>query len=64
MRAIQKAREKMAAEVNIMNIVKSRRVFFEALKDLLPQVKYKLFRKRAEYIVIDPDISSDEKDQN
>ena len=60
MRAIQKAREKMAAEVNIMNIVKSRRVFFEALKDLLPQAKYKLFRKRAEYIVIDPDVSSDE----
>ena len=35
MRGIEKAREKLAKEVNIINIVKSRRLFFQALKLLL-----------------------------
>ena len=58
MRGIEKAREKMLSETNIVKIVESRRYFKEALKFLLSKENQTLMKQRSRHITVDPDNSS------
>ena len=64
MRGIQKAREKIQNETNIIKIVESRRYFQTALKFLLSKKNRKLMKERSRYITVDPDRSSDSDPEN
>ena len=59
MRGIEKARNKMLSETNIVKIVESRRYFLTAFKFLLSKKNRKLMKERSRYITVDPDDSSD-----
>ena len=52
MRAVEQARSKLAAEINIVAIVKSRRVIKRALQHLLSKKKYAELVEEAEYLYI------------
>ena len=52
MRAVEQARSKLAAEINIVAIVKSRRVIKRALQHLLSKEKYAKLEEEAEYLYI------------
>ena len=55
MQEIEMAREQLASEINIIEIVKSRRLIKKALKLLLSEQKYQLLMGGAQYKVIDPE---------
>ena len=63
-RGIDKARKIMDAELNIIDIVKSRRYFHLALKHLLSKHKRKELRDKSAFTEIDPSGESDNSDQN
>ena len=54
-RGFEKARENLLKEINIIEIVKSRRFFHKALKLLLSKKKRMELKERSRYISIDPD---------
>ena len=54
-RGFEKARENLMKEINIIEIVKSRRFFNQALKLLLSKKKRMELKERSRYISIDPD---------
>ena len=54
-RAFDKAREALDFEVNIIELVKSRRMFKEAFKMLLSETQLKRLQKKSGYRVLDPD---------
>ena len=58
--AMEKAREKLNKEVNIIEIVKSWRYYERCLKYLLPEKARMDFKERSRYITINPDHKSDE----
>lgn len=57
---MDKARGKLEKEVNIIEIIKSRRYFESALKYLLPKEKRFYFKERSRYQTVDPDSDTDE----
>ena len=54
-RGFEKAREDLLKEINIIEIVKSRRFFNKAIKLLLSKKKRMELKERSRYIPIDPD---------
>ena len=58
--AMEKAREKLNKEVNIIEIVKSWRYYERCLKYLLPEKTRMDFKERSRYITISPDHKSDD----
>jgi len=58
LRGLEKARDLMAQEVNIIEIVKSRRILSQALKRLLPPEKHKQLKVEYEYIDVNPSSDS------
>ena len=65
LRAVEKARERMEQEINIVHIVKSRRYFQRALRLLLSRRTREQMQKQSRYIYINPDDSSEnEKDDD
>ena len=58
--AMEKAREKLNKEVNIIEIVKSWRYYERCLKYLLPEKTRMDFKERSRYITISPDHKFDD----
>ena len=58
MRGIEEARRQMAKEINIVEIIKSRRLISEVIKLLLPEAKLAQLKKKTEYLYVDPDAAS------
>ena len=54
-RAFDKAREKLEKELNVIELIKSRRYFARALKMLVPPETRLRLREETRYLVIDPD---------
>lgn len=52
---MDKARQKMDEEINIIEIVKSWRYFEKAIHFLLTDKQRRHFKERSRYIAIDPD---------
>lgn len=59
-RAIEKARQAMDREFNVVEILKSRRYFNKALKLLLPKQKRQVLIESSEYIEVDPSSCDEE----
>ena len=53
--AMNRAREKLASEINIVQIIKSWRYMERALKLLLPARTRLELKEKSRYIVVDPD---------
>ena len=58
-RALQRARERLDREINIIEIVKSWRYFERAIRYLLPQKKRLTIKGRSRYFQIDPEAIAD-----
>ncbi len=56
---MEKAREKLDDEINIIEIVKSWRYFDRAIHFLLTDKQRRHFKERSRYIAIDPDPKSE-----
>ena len=54
-KAFSKAREKLEKELNVIELIKSRRYFAKALKMLVPPETRLRLREQTRYLVIDPD---------
>ena len=54
--AYEIARRQLQSEVNIFDIIASRRYFNSALNYLIPEKKRLELKKQAEYITVDPDL--------
>ena len=60
---MEQARNQLAKEVNIIDIVQSRRLIEQALNLLLSKEKYHELKKDTQYSFIGPDIHADESKQ-
>ena len=60
-KAFAKARDRLEKEMNIIELVKSRRYFAKALKTLLPKSKRIELREQTRYILVDPSAEEPEK---
>ena len=60
--ALDKARKKLAKETNIIEIIRSRRFFSYALKQLIPKPELLSLRKKFKYLTIDPEAPTSEKE--
>ena len=56
---MEKARDQLAQETNIIAMVKSHRYLHLAIKHLLPEHRHQQFLSEAKFKVIDPDSTSD-----
>lgn len=52
---MKKARQKLAHETNIIDLVKSNRLAKLALEHLLPSKKYRQLERQAKLMLVDPD---------
>ena len=59
-KAFDKARERLEKELNVIELIKSRRYFAKALKMLVPPETRLRLREETRYLVIDPE--SEESD--
>ena len=62
MRGIEEARDQLSKETNIVEIVKSRRLIFKALHQLLTNQELTKLKDQSNYLIIDPDLKSDENE--
>ena len=53
--AMNKARERLASEINVVQIIKSWRYMERALKVLLPAKTRLELKEKSRYIIVDPD---------
>ena len=53
-KAFDKAREKLEKELNVIELIKSRRYFAKALNMLVPRETRLRLREQTRYLVIDP----------
>ena len=61
-RGFERARDKLEKEINIIEIIKSRRYFNRALKVLLPKKQRMKIKERSRYIAINPDAESENEE--
>ena len=54
-KAFAKARDKLESELNVIELIKSRRYFAKALKTLIPADQRLKLREQTRYLVIDPE---------
>ena len=54
-KAFDKAREKLEKELNVIELIKSRRYFAKALKMLVPPETRLRLREQTRYLLIDPE---------
>ena len=54
-KAFDKAREKLEKELNVIELIKSRRYFAKALKMLVPAETRLRLREQTRYLLIDPE---------
>ena len=59
--AMQKARDKLASETNIVGIIRATRYMEIALRQLIPAQELRKLKEKALYKTIDPDASEDEE---
>ena len=57
---MEKARQRLAFETNIVELIKSKRLVKLALEHLLPSKKHRQLEKQARFTLIDPDYSSED----
>ena len=57
-RALEKARNELASEINIIDIVKSRRLIHWAIRELLTKSQRVRLQEKTSYFEIDPDSGS------
>lgn len=60
-RALEKARARLEAEVNIVEMIKTHRYVALALRHLLPKHVRSTLKARTRYITIDPDLPEDDR---
>ena len=63
-RAIAKAIKKMDDEIDIIEMIKSRRYFKEALRKLMSAEKRMKLKEKTRYIMIDPDLDDADSAQD
>ena len=63
-RSFEMMREKIEKEINIVNIVQSRRYFNLALEELLTYDQRRKLREKSRYIVVDPSSDFQQEDKH
>ena len=63
-RAINKAIKKMDKEIDIIEMIKSRRFFKLAFRELLPAKKRMELKEKSRYIMVDPDNDTENENED